>query len=130
MGDHGGSQAAQAAIAAKLNAEWAGQGITVLQVADYYDDAAQIQYLQANGETAATIGDHAGILDTSELLAVHPQGVDLSRLAALPRNPEPTGASGDQTRTSAARGRALLEIRIDAAIRQIRAALKNKQASG
>ena len=68
MGDHGGSQAAQAAIAAKLNAEWAGQGITVLQVADYYDDAAQIQYLQANGETAATIGDHAGILDTSESL--------------------------------------------------------------
>ena len=130
MGDHGGSQAAQAAIAAKLNAEWAGQGITVLQVADYYDDAAQIQYLQANGETAATIGDHAGILDTSELLAVHPQGVDFSRLAALPRNPEPTGASGDPTRTSAARGRALLEIRIDAAIRQIRAALKNKQASG
>jgi creatinine amidohydrolase len=130
MGDHGGSQAAQAAIAAKLNAEWAGQGMTVLHVADYYDDAAQIQYLQANGETAATIGVHAGIIDTSELLAVHPQGVDLSRLAALARNPEPTGASGDPTRASAARGRDLVEIRINAAIRQIRAALKNKLASG
>ena len=31
----------------------------------------------------------------TEMLAVHPQGVDLSRLAALPRNTEPTGHSGN-----------------------------------
>jgi creatinine amidohydrolase/Fe(II)-dependent formamide hydrolase-like protein len=129
MGDHGGSQSSQAAVAAKLNSEWSGQGITVLHVADYYADAEQIKYLAEKGETPATIGFHAGIIDTSELLAVHPQGVDLSSLAALPLNSEPTGASGDPTHASAEYGTALLNIRINAAIRQIRAALQDRQAS-
>ena len=129
VGDHGGSQAAQAAVAAKLNGEWAGQGMTVLHVADYYVDDAQIAYLRGQGETPGTIGSHAGLIDTSELLAVHPQGVDLSRLAALPLRPEPTGHSGDPMRASAAYGKALLDIRIDAALRQIRAALPDRQAS-
>ena len=83
VGDHGGSQASQAAVAAKLNGEWAGQATTVLHVADYYVDEAQIAYLREKGETPATIGSHAGLIDTSELLAVHPQGVDLSRLGGL-----------------------------------------------
>jgi creatinine amidohydrolase/Fe(II)-dependent formamide hydrolase-like protein len=98
-------------------------------VADYYADGAQIAYLREQGETAATIGSHAGIIDTSELLAVHPEGVDLSRLEALPSNPEPTGHSGDPRRASAAYGRTLLDIRINAAVRQIRAAMPAQKAS-
>lgn len=129
IGDHGGNQAAQAAVAAKLNAEWAGQATTVLHVSDYYIDEPQMTYLREKGETPATIGVHAGIIDTSELLAVHPQGVDLSRLAAIPSNPEPTGHSGDPVRASAALGTALLDIRINAAVRQIRAALPGWQAT-
>jgi creatinine amidohydrolase/Fe(II)-dependent formamide hydrolase-like protein len=129
IGDHGGNQASQAAVAAKLNGEWTGQATTVLHVADYYVDEAQIKYLREKGETPATIGIHAGIIDTSELLAVHPQGVDLSRLTALPSNPEPTGHSGDPMRASAAYGTTLLQIRINAAVRQIRAALPDWQAS-
>jgi creatinine amidohydrolase len=50
--------------------------MTVLHVANYYADEAQINYLREKGETAATIGVHAGMIDTSELLAVHPDGVD------------------------------------------------------
>jgi creatinine amidohydrolase len=129
IGDHGGNQAAQAAVAVKLNSEWNDQGTTVLHVADYYADDAQIAYLGKQDETPATIGIHAGIIDTSELLAVHPQGVDLSRLAALPLNSEPTGHSGDPKRASAAYGTVLLDIRIKAAIRQIRAALPDQNAS-
>ena len=130
IGDHGGSQAAQAAVAAKLNHEWAGQGMTVLHVADYYNvEKPQIKYLQKKGETPATIGDHAGVMDTSELLAVHPQGVNLARLKAVPQRSEPTGSSGDPTHASAEYGRALLEIKINAALRQIRAAQKKQSAS-
>ena len=129
VGDHGPSQASQAAIAAKLNAEWLGQETHVLHVSDYYVDGAQIIFLRKKGETPATMGVHAGLIDTSELLAVHPGGVDLSRLAALPLNPEPTGHSGDPARASAEYGTALLEIRISAAVRQIRAALKGRHAS-
>ena len=112
VGDHGGNQAAQAAVAAKLNGEWAGQAMTVLHVADYYVDEAQIAYLREQGETPATIGSHAGLIDTSELLAVHPQGIDLSRLAALPLRSEPTGHSGDPMRASAAYGKALVSRKV------------------
>jgi creatinine amidohydrolase/Fe(II)-dependent formamide hydrolase-like protein len=86
--------------------------------------------LRGKGETAATIGVHAGIIDTSELLAVHPQGVDLSRLAVLQANPQPAGHSGDPSRASAEYGEALLEIRINAAVRQIRAVLQVGQVQG
>jgi creatinine amidohydrolase len=129
IGDHGLNQASQAAVAAKLSQEWAGQAVTVLHVADYYDGKAQIKYLREKGETPAAIGDHAGLIDTSELLAAHPEGVDLSRLAALPLRPEPTGHSGNPMHSLADYGTALLEIRIKAAIRQIRAALPDRQAS-
>ena len=101
----------------------------MLHVADYYADEAQINYLREKGETAATIGVHAGMIDTSELLAVHPDGVDLSRLATIPLNSEPAGYSGDPKRASATYGFALLDIRINAAVRQIRAALADREDS-
>lgn len=129
IGDHGLNQAPQAAVAAKLNHEWAGQATTVLHVADYYDGKAQIKYLREKGETLAAIGDHAGIIDTSELLAAHPQGVDLARLAASPLRSEPTGYTGNPLHSLAEYGTALIEIRINAAILQIRAALSDRRAS-
>lgn len=130
IGDHGGNQAAQAAVAAKLTREWAGQAMTVLHVADYYNvDEPQKKYLREKGKTPAMIGDHAGLIDTSELLASHPQGVDLTRLATLPLRSEPTGHSGDPMHASAEYGAALLEIKINAALRQIRAALLERNAS-
>ena len=122
IGDHGGNQAAQAKVAAKLNREWAGH-MTVLNGSDYYVDEAQIKYLRGKGETEASIGSHAGLIDTSELLAVHPQGVELARLSSLPPQSESPGHSGDPTRASVEYGKALLDIRVNAAIRQIRAAL-------
>jgi len=129
IGDHGLNQASQAAVAAKLNREWAGQATTVLHVADYYDGKAQIEYMREKGETSATIGDHAGLIDTSELLDAHPQGVDLSRLAALPNRPEPTGSSGNPMHSLAEYGAALIDIRIKAAVRQIRTALSDRSIS-
>jgi creatinine amidohydrolase len=128
IGDHGGNQASQAAVAARLSREWAGH-VTVLNVSDYYSDAAQIKYLHDKGETKATIGGHAGLIDTSELLSVHPQGVDLARLAALPSRAEASGHSGDPMRASADTGKALLDIRINAALRQIRAGVPGWQES-
>ena len=128
IGDHGLNQAPQAAVADKLNREWAGQ-VSVLNVSDYYRDAEQIAFLRGKGETPASIGSHAGLIDTSELLSVHPQGVDLARLSGLPLRSENPGHSGDPMRASADTGKALLDIRITAAVRQIRAALAGGQAT-
>jgi creatinine amidohydrolase len=123
IADHGGSARPQAELAQKLSREWATDGVRVISVDDYYGAAGEEQnkLLIGQGETPKTIGQHAGITDTSELMAVHPQGVDLSRLASFPFPREPTGADGDARRASAERGRALIALKVEAAVRQIRA---------
>lgn len=125
IADHGESQAPQAAVAARLDAAWRGQGVRVLSVASFYTAAAaQDAWLREQGETAASIGTHAGIADTSELLAVHPRGVELGRLDGRRGNAlAALGATGDPARASVARGEAILPIRVAAALAEIRAAL-------
>jgi creatinine amidohydrolase/Fe(II)-dependent formamide hydrolase-like protein len=120
IGDHGGSQAPQAEVAARLNAEWAGQGVRVIHVDAYYADDAQVALLLAQGESRAAIGDHASIIDTSELMAVHPKGVDLARGHSRLLSLRETGVRGDPATASAERGRQLLEIKIRAAVEEIR----------
>ena len=121
IADHGGSQAPQAETAARLNKEWSGKGVRVVHVDAYYADAAQIEHLLRQGETRNAIGQHASVIDTSELMAVNPRGVDLSRLAGLGLSLQSNGIIGDPSRASAERGKELLEIRIRAAVAQIRA---------
>lgn len=123
IADHGGSLAPQAETIARLNAEWAGKGVRLIHGDAYYSDAAQIELLMKQGETRAAIGQHASLIDTSELLAVNPRGVDLGRLAGLKLTMQTTGIVGDPARASAERGKELLEMRIRAAVQQIRSAL-------
>jgi creatinine amidohydrolase len=118
VGDHGQSQAVQAEVADRLTAEWAKDGVRVAQIGSYYDDKEQIARLIAQGRTRAEVGQHASIIDTSELMSVAPKGVDLSRYrAAL----EDSGVSGDPTTASAELGASLLQMRIAAAANEIRA---------
>jgi creatinine amidohydrolase len=62
IADHGGSMKPQAEVAARLNREWAAEGIKVISVDDYYKAAGDQQnsVLEAQGETPSTIGQHAG----------------------------------------------------------------------
>jgi creatinine amidohydrolase/Fe(II)-dependent formamide hydrolase-like protein len=91
----------------------------VLAIDSYYADAAETAYLRAQGETDAAIGEHATIADTSELMAVHPDGVDLSRVAAV--SPA-EGVVGDPKRSTVGRGDALMAIKVSAAVAQIKSA--------
>lgn len=123
VGDSQGNQAAQAAVAERLSREWAADGVRVLHVGDYYAGNGQVDWLLEQGETMDSIGGHAGIRDSSELMAVYPEGLRGDRLAANGgRAGEPTGVSGDPTRASAERGRALLKLKVEAALKEIRAA--------
>lgn len=123
LAENGASQRPQSALAARLTAEWRREGTRVLAVDRWYAAiAAQDAWLRGQGETDASIGTHAGIGDTSELMAIHPPGVDLSRLPARRDEVVALGASGDPARASAARGEAMLPMRIAAAVAQIRAA--------
>lgn len=125
LADNGASQRPQDEVATRLDAAWMRQGVRVLSVGAYYRAApAQDVWLRGQGHPEAALGAHAGLADTSELMAVHPNGVDLGRLeghsgAALER----LGASGDPSRASAGIGQAILPIRVDAAVAEIRARL-------
>ncbi len=124
LGDSGPNQAPQARVAERLNKEWAGQGVRVQAVNAYYEEnKAQAEWLAGQGEAPAAIGTHAGILDTSQLLAVRPGAVK-----RLPKEaPKPiTGVQGDPRRANAEYGRHILQARIDAAIAQIRAVRAGK----
>lgn len=121
IGDSGGNQATQARVAEALNAAWAGSGARALHVGDYYAANGQVAWLLERGETRQSIGTHAGIRDTSELMAVFPEGVRMDRLAPDGgKFTEPTGVAGDPTRASAERGQVLLRLKVEAALAQIR----------
>ena len=111
IGDHGLSQPAQEQLAARLTAQWRGDGVRVLQVGDYYRANGQPDWLLAHGETAEAAARHAGVTDTSELMALRPDGV------------RPGLAADGAERAGAEKGRLLLELKVAAAVRQIRAAM-------
>lgn len=124
IGDHGMSQPAQARVAQKLSKTWWWPGVRVHQIDKYYDDSAQITAMKAEGETDATIGSHAGLLDTAELMSLSGPSVDLAKLAEAKGNLPGVGASGDPARASITRGAQLLRMRTDAGAAQLRALLK------
>lgn len=124
LGDSGGNQEPQARVAARLSAAWSGTGVRVIHVSEYYGaNQAEVAWLREHGESMPSIGTHAGIRDTSELLAVDPKGVHEERRAPNGGgNPNETGVYGDPSRASAERGETFLRMKIDAAVRQIRSA--------
>lgn len=128
MGDHGMSQPAQLRVALKLTKAWwwpvVQSGVRVHQLDKYYDDSAQIAAMKAVGETDATIGTHAGLLDTAELMSLSAASVDLARIRAQPGSLSAVGASGDPARASFVRGAQLLKMRTDAAATQLRELVK------
>lgn len=121
IGDSLGNQTPQAEVAKKLNAEWADMPTQVHHIGDYYANNGQVDWLKAQGETDFTIGGHAGIRDTSELMAVHPQGIRpymIKLRGGLHLGI--MGASGDAGKASAEIGQKLLDLKVEAALRQIR----------
>ena len=74
-------------------------------------------WLKSQGEAEADIGSHAGITDTSQLLAVHPEGVRMAKLVNGERD-DGSGVTGDATHASIGYGGMGLELKIQAALRQ------------
>jgi creatinine amidohydrolase/Fe(II)-dependent formamide hydrolase-like protein len=115
LGDSGANQAPQREVASKLTAAWADEQVSVMNADAYYGGNGGDEWLKSQGETNATIGTHAGIRDTSELMAVLAAGVRLDGA-----HPDSDGASGDPTRATAERGEHLLRLKVAAAMAEIR----------
>lgn len=128
LGDSGWNQSAQEAVAQRLSQEWLKDGVTVISVDRYYKHNGQVAWLINQGESIQSIGSHAGIRDTSELMAVYPAGVKPDKFQNSPQEEfEKTGVHGNPTRASADRGRFLLRLKVATAVRQIRQTLKAQE---
>ncbi len=126
LGDHGGYQGNERDVANKLNREWAASKVRVHAITQYYD-ATQVQFVQilkTQGFTPAEIGSHAGLDDTSLMLALDPKLVREDRLSAGPKFGSADGVYGDPTRSSAKLGM----LGVDAIVSQTVAAIKTAVA--
>lgn len=121
IGESGGNRTGMRTAAEKLNAMWNGAA-TAYWVDDYYTKAHAEQntwaakYLKV-GENE--VGNHANILDTSELLFVAPKHIRKDRLTGndYPNN----GVSGiNQAKSTPDVGKQLLQIKLDLALAQIK----------
>ena len=119
IADSGGNLPGMAAVAEALNDEWDGTGTRVHHIDDYYADNGYTAWLLTQGETAETIGSHAGLDTTSELLFVAPEHVRQNQLEAATA-PRWGGAAGDPTRATVEYGEMGLRLKIGAAVRQAR----------
>ena len=123
IGDSGGNQDGMVAVADALNREWAGSGVRVHALVDYYQKArVQLRdwLRQTYGWDAATVGSHAGTTDTSQMLYVYPEGIRTDRLAPGGGGPE-SGVNGDPTKASAEIGKKAIDLKVAAAVAQYRA---------
>ena len=123
IGDHGGYQSELAAVAAKLNREWATTPVRIHFIAEYYRAGTEpfAAVLRQRGLSEAQIGTHAGSADTSLMLAVDPRLVRAERLAQPPAASD--GTYGDPRPSTAALGQAGVELIVAASVNAIRRAI-------
>ena len=122
ISDSGSNMRGIAEATEMLNKEWAGDPARVHDVSDYYANNGFRDWLESEGETPESIGTHAGITDTSQVLYVKPEHIRTDKLAKSD-NFDVTGVRGDPTRASAERGQKGIEMKVAAAVKQARASL-------
>ena len=108
-------------VADKLDREWAKDPSCRAHAPSEYYRTTQTAYLQAlktHGVSAAELGPHADIADTSLALAVDPALVREDKLAG----PYPPGVTGNPKRASAALGELGTTLIVDATVAAIRRA--------
>jgi len=127
IGDSGGNQRGIAAVADTLNKEWAGSGVRVFGLTEYYSKGHSDIYAWLEkdyGWNRQVVGSHAGIMDTSQLMYVNPAAVRTANI--LPSGGgQGSGVNGDPTKATAELGKRMIDSKVDAAVAQYNA-LKSK----
>jgi creatinine amidohydrolase/Fe(II)-dependent formamide hydrolase-like protein len=118
IGDSGGNQEGMKEVALALNAEWRGGKTRVHFVPEYYSDNGFTDWLKTQGETDESIGTHAGISDTSQLLAVAPEHIRKDKLAKA-GGFEGSGVTGDPTKATEAYGKKGIDFKVETAVARI-----------
>jgi creatinine amidohydrolase len=119
IGDSGPNQPGQKAVAAMLNAEWAGSNTRVHAIEGYYrgDPEGDAAIMIARGIKKEQIGNHADPRDTSQMMAVDPTMVRGSKIVNMDGK---NGTQGDPRGSSAEIGRALIDKNLARTVELIR----------
>ncbi len=119
IGDSGPNQAPQTAVAATLNAEWAGSNTRVHAITGYYraDPEGDAAAMARFGIRRDEINNHADVRDTSQMMAIDPTMVRNGKLQA---GDGKNGIQGDPRRSTAEIGRVLNERNVTRTIGLIR----------
>jgi creatinine amidohydrolase/Fe(II)-dependent formamide hydrolase-like protein len=123
IGDSGGNQSGLTSVATALNEAWKGQDVKVFALTDYYNlgrDNYRAWMEAAFGYDDQTVGSHAGISDTSQLLHVRPSMVRKDQIKPW-GGPADSGVSGDPMKATAEIGRMGIEFKVNAGLAQYRA---------
>lgn len=128
VGDHGATQAGQRAVATRLNREWAASPVRVHAVSEYYraSETEFPQLLKTRGYRPEELGRHAGLTDTSLMLAVDSRLVRESRLTRGPGATVRDGVEGDPSRASAELGRLGVELIVSRAVEAIKKSIARR----
>lgn len=116
LGDHGGYQASLKTAAEQLNREWTGTPAKAHAILEYYrvTQTEFVRALKAKGYRDEEIGNHAGLADTSLMLAIDPRLVRKEQLHNGLHFTKSDGVDGDPRRATAELG----QIGVDAIVVQ------------
>lgn len=127
LGDHGGYQKSELRAAEKINKEWAADTrFRALALTAYYEasQAPYIQVLRGKGYLDTEIGTHAGLADTSMMLAIDKSLVRLELLAEGAKTAPADGVYGDPRKSSAELGQLGIRGIVDRSVQAIQEAVK------
>ena len=127
LGDHGGYQKSEVRAAEKINKEWAADGRAHALALTAYYEASQGPYIQAlrsKGYSDAEIGTHAGLADTSLMLAIDKSQVRMDLLSEGAKTGPADGVYGDPRKASAELGQMAVRAIVDRSVQAIQEAVK------
>ena len=124
LGDHGSYQRVEKAVADQLDKEWAAKPVRVHAIEEYYrvsgDEFGRL--LKSKGYREEEVGTHAGLADTSLMLAVDPRLVRTDRLQPGAKLESGDGVRGDPRRSSAELGQLGVDLIVTRTVDAIRRA--------
>lgn len=118
LGDHGLSQPVQARVANRMGGLLKAANVRVWHVSAFYQPDLETTYLESQGIGKDQQGEHAGVADTAQIMAVRPEAVRAASVTKL--SATEMGMSGMPEKATAKMGAELLRLRLDAALGQIR----------
>jgi creatinine amidohydrolase len=118
LGDHGLSQPVQARVATQTNALLKNAHVRVWHVSAFYQPEIEAAYLESLGIGKEKQGDHAGVADMAQILYASPSKV--RRVQLLEADASARGYSGRPDLATTEMGHALLKLRTDAVLKQIK----------